>query len=283
MKFRADLANIRPRLERLKKLTLNTGEKYGIEVYFYPSRLLSPAELDRLQARVKTIGANTVGDLPAYGIFSEDLSKYDDRIVTLITDKATQRAIACSAMVHFRVKPNGRTRDVFHLGLVMIDRAFQRKHLQFQLYAYTSMIIWAANLFRPVWVSSVSAVPAIIGSVATNYHHVYPHFASPRDVTDVHVEIARALFDRREEFGTGTDAEFDPVSFVIKNSFNDDSQPLKNSFDGVAKFHDDRCNEYCWRRLDYERGDEILQVGRLQARCVGAAAWRVLKTHFAKA
>jgi len=67
----------------------------------------------------------------------------------------------------------------------------------------------------------------------------------------------------RAAFGVGPDAEFDPPRFVIGNSYTGGSDDLKKSFARCAKHRDDRFNTLCHELLDYDRGDDLIQVGRM--------------------
>jgi hypothetical protein len=279
MQLLSNLADIGFRLQELKTLSLRMNAQYVVEIHFFPSRFLGPDELARFHDDIVTIASNAVSAPPSYGIFSSDPHRYDHRIITIIRERKTGRPVACSAMAHFKVD-GGRARraaqDVFHLGLILIDKAYQRKNLQFQLYAYANIVIWALNFFRPVWISSVSAVPAIIGAVAQNYHKVYPNYAVEGPAPEPHRAIARSLLSKRKDFGTGDQAVFDADRFIIRNSFDDSSLSLKSSYEAVAKFRDQRCNSYCRERIDYERGDELLQIGQIHVSSVLRAVWRLV-------
>jgi hypothetical protein len=66
----------------------------------------------------------------------------------------------------------------------------------------------------------------------------------------------------RDAFGVGADASFDEERFVIRNAYTGGSNDLKKSFDDAAKHRVEAYNALCRRELDYERGDDFLQVGQ---------------------
>ena len=67
----------------------------------------------------------------------------------------------------------------------------------------------------------------------------------------------------RAVFGVGADAGFDEARFVITNAYTGGSDALKKSFDVAPKHRDEKYNAFCARELDYERGDDLLQIGRV--------------------
>jgi hypothetical protein len=64
-------------------------------------------------------------------------------------------------------------------------------------------------------------------------------------------------------FGVGDEAGFDETRFVISNAYTGGSDSLKKSFTAAPKHRDDVYNAFCARELDYARGDDVLQIGRI--------------------
>ena len=50
---------------------------------------------------------------------------------------------------------------------------------------------------------------------------------------------------------------------MITNAYTGGSDNLKKSFDMAARHRDDRYNDFCREALDYERGDDVLQIGQI--------------------
>jgi hypothetical protein len=64
-------------------------------------------------------------------------------------------------------------------------------------------------------------------------------------------------------FGVGAEAGFDDARFVITDAYTGGSDALKKSFDVAPKHRDEQYNAFCARELDYARGDDVLQLGRI--------------------
>jgi hypothetical protein len=78
------------------------------------------------------------------------------------------------------------------------------------------------------------------------------------------VIVAREIMRKhRPVFGVAAEAGFDEQRFVITDSYTGGSDNLKKTFEQAPKHRDERVNELCQRELDYERGDDFLQIARL--------------------
>jgi hypothetical protein len=163
---------------------------------------------------------------------------------------------------------------VLHLGLVMVDPAYQTQGYTWVVVGLPCLLVFLRNGLQPVWVTSVSQVPAIIGKVAEGFGNVYPSPFPGSRMTYSHLEIARQIMAlHRSAFGVGADARFDPESFVIRNAYTGGSDNLKKTFAETMKHRDPRANDMC-KALDYARGDDFLQVGTIDAARCWDYLWR---------
>jgi hypothetical protein len=71
--------------------------------------------------------------------------------------------------------------------------------------------------------------------------------------------------DHAHEFGVGPEASFDADRFVIQGSYTGGSDALKKTFDSAPKHRMAAANAFCQEQLDYGRGDDFLQIGKLDA------------------
>jgi hypothetical protein len=132
----------------------------------------------------------------------------------------------------------------------------------------TCFLIFLRRQFRPVWISNVTQVPAVVGMVSTMFSDVWPQ-PGPTRRTLTHLLLARRIMARhRGVFGVGTDAGFDEDRFVITNAYTGGSDGLKKGFDVAAKHRDAQFNDFCQARLDYDRGDDVIQLGLMDMAAV---------------
>jgi len=246
-------------------LSLRTHPGLVTRIVERPGRSLPQAELDQLLLQLRSVAGKT---LPAgsltYGIFSGERERLARAVVTVVSDEATGDPIAFNALSVMDVELDGAPVEVIHLGLVMIDPDVQGRGLSWVLYGLTTLVLFARAGLRQRWISNVTQVPAVFGMVSETFSDVFPRPEVAARCSFAHLQLARGIMRRhRAVFGVGADAGFDEQRFVITDAYTGGSDALKKSFDVAPKHRDEQYNAFCARELDYDRGDDILQIGRI--------------------
>ena len=253
----------RPRSQFLD-VEVRVSSEVHARVLDRPGRWMSPEELSRIVEHMREVARSTLDGLSLdYGVLTGSSERLDHAILTVLYESETGRPIAFSALSLMPLTVRGVEEDVFHMGLVMIDSDFRSQRLAWVVYGLSVALIFFQRQLRPFWVSSVTQVPAVFGMMCESFDEVFPS-GSPADRRGhSHLVIARQMMERhRHVFGVGEEADFDPARFVITNAYTGGSDNLKKSFDEAAKHRDDSYNNVCRDTLDYERGDDFLQVGQ---------------------
>ena len=246
-------------------LTLRTHTGLQTRIVESPGLSLSQEDLDQLVADLRTIAGKT---LPAgsltYGIFSGERERLSRAIVTLIREEATGRPIAFNALSVMSVELDGEPQEVTHLGLVMVDPDVQGQGFSWVLYGLTTLVLFARDGLRPKWISNVTQVPAVFGMVCETFSDVFPSPDANARQSFAHLQLARGIMrEHRAVFGVGDEAGFDEARFVITDAYTGGSDALKKTYDVAPKHRDEQYNAFCRRELDYARGDDLLQLGRV--------------------
>ena len=246
-------------------LSLRTHAGLVTRIVERPGLSLAQAELDELVAQLRTVAGKT---LPAgsltYGIFSGDRERLSRAIVTLISEEATGHPIAFNALAVMDVELDGEPAEVTHLGLVMVDPDERGRGLSWVLYGLTALVLFARDGLRQKWISNVTQVPSVVGMVSQTFSDVFPSPHPDARQSFAHLQLARGIMSRhRAVFGVGTEAGFDEARFVITNAYTGGSDALKKTFDIAPKHRNEIYNDFCQRELDYDRGDDVLQLGRI--------------------
>ncbi len=242
-------------------LGLRTGKDLRVQIIERPGLWMSPDQLRGLSEQLKTIAEKT---LPreglTYGVFSADAGRMSESIITLVTN-ADGKPIAFNALAIMQLNLEPRPVQVLHLGLVMVDPDERSKNLSWVLYGLTCFLIFLRRQFRPIWVSNVTQVPAIVGMVSTLFSNVWPQPGKGRRTLN-HLLIGRRIMENhRHVFGVGEDASFEEDRFVITNAYTGGSDGLKKTFEEAQHHRDQQFNDFCEAELDYERGDDVIQLG----------------------
>jgi hypothetical protein len=118
-----------------------------------------------------------------------------------------------------------------------------------------------------MWISSVTQVPAVFGMVAESFDQVYPAADASAVQRYDHLHLARQIMARhRAVFGVGADAEYDEARAIILDAYTGGSDNLKKRWDDAPKHRHEVHNEACRAALDYDRGDDFLQIGQVTLR-----------------
>jgi GNAT superfamily N-acetyltransferase len=246
-------------------LSLRTSPGLRTRIIESPGLSLPRSELDTLVDQLRIVAAKTLPqESLTYGIFSGEPERLARAIVTLICEEETGRPIAFNALSVMDVTLDGRPVEVTHLGLVMVDPEVRGQGLSWVLYGLTALVLFARDGLRPKWISNVTQVPSVVGMVSDTFSDVYPSPLPGARQSFAHLQLARGILARhRAVFGVGEEAGFDEARSVITNAYTGGSDALKKTFEIAPKHRNQIYNEFCARELDYARGDDVLQLGRI--------------------
>jgi hypothetical protein len=265
IKVIAQMARIfRAVLTREREVKVRLGPSLEATIYDRPGLWMDDHALAKLQDEIAAVARAAVPAPLAYGVFLRERGPFENRLIVVGRDLGTGRAVGFNAMPWLKVRLAGRAIMVMHFGLLIIDPAYQRRGLQGLLYGLGAFNAYHRVRERPLFVSNVTEVPAVFGAVCDQLVEPYPDYRTSGPPPPLYREIAAAIFSQhRREFGVGAEAGFDGERFVITGSYTGGSAGLKKTFESAPPYRDDACNEYCRAQLDYARGDDFLQVGKM--------------------
>lgn len=234
-----------------------------VRVIERPGLWMPPEELGALLLDLRTVvRAGLEGGTLGYGVL-DDPSTLNQAVVTIVYDENDGRPVGFNALLLLDCELRGRPERVLHLGLLMVDPAYRQQGLTGALYGLTGFLVCARNQLRPLWVSNVTQVPLVFGIVGEFIADVYPSASGDTRRTFEQLQLARQIVTRhRHLFGAGPEATFDESRFVVQNGYAGVAVALKKRFDDAPKHRNAAVNAMCADQLDYERGDDFLQIGR---------------------
>jgi len=255
-------------------LTLTTHPGLVTRIIERPGRQMDDVALAALVVQLRSVAARTLGaGALTYGVFSGERERLSQTIVTLITEKESGKPIAFNALAQMSVTLNGEPQEVIHLGLVMVDPVARGRGLSGVLYGLTVLVLFMRDGLRARWISNVTQVPGVVGMVCQTFSDIYPSPDAGARQSFAHLTLSRQIMrDHRHVFGVGAEAGFDEGRSVITNAYTGGSDDLKKSFATATQHREPRYNAFCESELDYARGDDLLQIGRMDL----AAARRYL-------
>lgn len=255
---------------------LRVASNISARIIERPGVWMSPDAAASVVADLRAIaGAAVPGGTLDYGVLTGSQERLERTVLTVLYERPTNRPVAFNALAVMDLTLHGRDAEVVHLGLVMVDPSLRSHGLSWVLYGLTCLVLFVRRQLRPLWLSNVTQVPAIVGMVSETFSDVFPAPGPQAHRSFEHLVLAREIMrHHRKVFGVGEDAGFDEERFVITNAYTGGSDNLKKAFDVAPKHRDAAYNEFCRQQLDYDRGDDVLQLCRLD---LGAAQRFVLK------
>jgi hypothetical protein len=264
---------------RCLKISLSVGNGLALRIVERPGLSLKKDELDALCEDLRRVARKVLSEKDLeYGVLGGDAERLKNSVVTLVYDKRTRAPVAFNALALMDVSLADRPMEMLHLGLVMVDPSQRGKGLSELLYGLTCVLLFLRRQCRPMYLSNVTQVPAVFGMVAETFDRVFPTPEHTVDPAFVHRTLARQIMAKhRTVFGVGPDALFDEDRSVILNSYTGGSDNLKKTFDEAPKHRNAIYNEMCARELDYDRGDDFLQVGQINMQAASRYLSRVAR------
>ena len=229
-----------------------------------PGRCQDTTKQTALQRDLDTVACSASAGPLDYGVFSDDPDRFRNRLIAFAHDALTHEPVGFVAMPLLEIHLNGTRTQLAHLGLAMVDERRQCTGIVSLLYGLCGLYLLARNRGRPMWISNVSQIPRVIGAVCEHFDCVYPGPAPSTVASPEHRSIADTLMrSHRATFGVAEEAGFDPERFVITDAYTGGSDALKKPYTSDIEHSDARYNAFCRDWLDYDRGDDFLQIGRV--------------------
>jgi hypothetical protein len=251
--------------DKLFDRRLKLGGGLDFRLIERPGLTMGDSELSALVDGLRAVADRGVtGGKLRYGILSGDRSLLADALIAVVSRRDTGEVVGFNAMLALDVQVDGRPVRVVHAGLCMVDPTLRSKGLCLAMTAAPALLAFVRNRFRSLWFTNVTQVPAVAGVFTTALADVHPAPGRTAPPSPAHTTVVREMVaNHRAAFGVGDDAELDAERSVIRNAYTGGSDWLKKSFDECPRHRDVRYNAWCRELLDYERGDDVIQAGRM--------------------
>ncbi|THB77905.1 MAG: hypothetical protein D3926_14330 [Desulfobacteraceae bacterium] len=236
----------------------STKQLFTIDLYNRPGVHLPEIELESLVADIQFIAGQCFDEMPSYQAMIGTREALSDKLITLARDE-DQNAVGFCSMVFLPIEGVG---DVLHLGLTCVSPVARKNRLTHLLVkkAIAGYMI-KQNPFGKVWISNCASVMSSLGNVAMHFENVYPSPFLKKKPGKTHVMIAQAI-DRyyRGKMYVLPDAVLDLDDFVFRGSVKD-TVFHKDKSDVQYYHRKGYLNQFYAHLLNFEQGDEVLQIG----------------------
>lgn len=225
-----------------------------------PGLYWSRSVLDEQVGEMRDVAKTCLSELPMYQCLSGDRKTLSRNLIVQARDKKTNELVAFCSGILFNLNDK---ENVLHLGLTCVKPDYRGLKLTHKL---TSRMIkgyfMEFSIFKPVWISNLACVLSSLGNVAKYFEQVYPSpfMSYPKKK---HMEIAKMINSTyRHDMFIPKEVKFNPVSFVFEGSVK--GNQFEKSESDSQYFHRDLfINNFYQRAIDFNRGDEVLQIGKV--------------------
>ena len=234
-------------------------KKYRIEFLYRPGVTLPDRDCRELVEEVRHVASTCFDDVPDYQIMRGTPDEVNDKALAVARRPDGKMAGFCSCVL----LPVEGVGEVLHLGLTCVhpdDRSAGLTH-KLTRKVILSYMVRHKPLGRKLWISNCAAVLSSLGNVAQHFEAVYPAPFEENEPMQEHYRIADAV-DRlyRDKIYIMEDAVFDPETFVFRGSVRD--TVFQKEEEDVRYHHrKPKLNDYYKDRMNFQDGDEVLQIG----------------------
>lgn len=229
-----------------------------LEIYNRPGKSLSEENLKKLHGEILSVARESLDEIPHYQCLTGERKEYSRVIISLARNENGKVLGFCSSYILEVGKEK-----VLHLGLTCVSPEARGLGLTHKLSSkVVKFYLLRYSLLKAAWISNVACVLSSLGNVALHFENVYP---SPfkKMPSKKQKEIAQFISENyRFELYINRGAEFCDKSFVFRESVT--GTMFEKSADDKNFFHrDSELNQFYRTRINFERGDEILQIGKV--------------------
>jgi hypothetical protein len=231
--------------------------------------------LDFLVKKLREVAGTCFDEVPPYQVMTGTRQELSDKVLSVAWRPDNRIAGFCSTVL-LPVKNVG---EVLHLGLTCVrpeDRSSGLTHLLTKK-AVAGYLVRHKPLGR-LWVSNCAAVLSSLGNVVLHFENVYPSPMAHVKPTANHHRIARAIADDyRDKIFIHSNSVFDERRFVFHGSVKD---TVFQKAEEDKRFHHRNgiLNGYYRNLMDFDNGDEVLQIGYVSTLTTVKYAYRRRKT-----
>jgi hypothetical protein len=236
------------------------NRSFRIEYLYRPGLYWTDQEMACYHAELEAVAKDCFRQVPHYQCLSGARKELERNVITLARDHKGRPLGFCSAVI---LDVDGY-KNVLHLGLTCVKkeaRSLGLTHLLTSKLLFNYLI--RTSPFRSIWVTNVACVISSIGNVALYFEKVHPSPFSKSEPGPDHICIAQAV-DRkfRSPIAINEDAQLDLDTFVFRGSVGNTA--FQKSRKDKQYYHRDAVlTEFYLNRLDFENGDEVLQISKV--------------------
>lgn len=231
----------------------------NVQLYHRPGLSMGADELKNFYHELCDVARSCLDELPNYQCLTGKREEFSRLIISVARDENGKMMGFCSSYL----LDTGDKIPVLHLGLTCVRPETRGSKLTHKLTLKVVVgHLLRTSWFRPVWISNVACVLSSLGNVGLHFEDVYPSpfLSTP---SSKHLYLARLIDQRyRKELLIPQTAVFKETHFVFQGSVKGTAFE-KESGDRRFFHRQGWVNDFYHGLINFERGDEVLQIGKI--------------------
>ena len=233
---------------------------YELEYLLQPGKWMRPIEIEEFKAQLDHVNEIS-GKHLRYGIFDPKNTSDDTQKFLATSNFCLMRLAGETVGFFYNVILEEKPIPAIHAGLVMIAK---NNGVDLLKIPYAYMAILQRRKFGDYYYTNISSTPSIIGTFSDLFSDVWPNYKGSliRPPNKEYVHVLNLLSKEYIAKYFPTDKiEIDSRRFVMKSPQKEmgfEQDPRK-----LSRYHNLEANLFCIYWLDYSKGEDIVQVGRV--------------------
>jgi len=237
---------------------------------------MSQDDLQKFHFELLNVAKTCLDEIPNYQCLSGRKEEFDRLIISVVRNESGKMLGFCSSYI----LDGGALGNILHLGLTCVSP--EARGLKFT-HTLTSKVVqhflFKYSLFKSSWVTNVACVLSSLGNVSMYFDDVYPSPAVKAPCSEQMKVASLINLKYRNELYVPRKAKFNKDTFVFEESVLG-NMFQKEAFDKRYLHRNNELNDYFRNLMNFERGDEILQVGKVSLMTFPSYFFRKIKTRF---
>jgi hypothetical protein len=239
---------------------VNLGIQF--ERFYRPGKAWDKATHLRYQKEFSKVAAACFDEVPSYQVMSATLKDLENYVIVVARNEQGQMVGFVSGII----LPMPRRKQVLHLGLTCVDPNFRNRSLTHLLTSKMILLFFQRHTKgRRFWITNCACVLSSLANVALHFEKVYPSPFYKKPPSKTYAMIAEEVSTKyRDLMYVHKGAKFNPKSFIFEGSV-EGTVFAKDGMDKRFHHRNKHLTNYYQNLINFERGDEVLQIGQVSA------------------
>ncbi len=235
--------------------------EYQFEYHIQPGKWMSEQNQNQLKEQLMQVNSSSGKNLN-YGIFDPSLSADAQREFFTTSNICIIKEKQVPVGFFYNVILSETPVPAIHAGLVMLARNSGHDLLSAS-YAYMTYLQY--RKFGSYFYTNISSTPSIVGVFSDTFSEVWPSYKANqiKPPSKQYLRILEVLEEKYiKKYFQASDLKVDKKRFVLKS--DSQSMGFETDLKKLSRYSKPESNYFCMYWLDYSKGEDLIQVGKVR-------------------